>query len=151
MATVTGSCHCSPGLNSFSRTITVAALILFLCSWPSTALAQEILLGTVISIDRDKGIFVLRLDNSKGEAPPLVTIHSGVSDNEAFLPDCVEVGGSVRVWGQYDGESTGSFRANVVRGPGLGQYDRSGVRSRLNRGQGSHQPGRQSGRSRNRR
>lgn len=153
METVTGPCHLMPDWNSFFKTIGISALVFLFCTWPTVAGAQEVLLGTVVSVDRDKGTFVLQLEDSTEDAPLLVTIESGTAKEAPVLPSCVETGEFVRVWGQYAGESTGLFRANVVRGPGMSHQDRSGVRSRLTRGQGNQSgrpSGRQSGRSRGR-
>ncbi len=118
----------------------------------TSVFAQNVVGGTVVSVDRDQGGFVLQTHESQAEYPALLTIQSRGDKNDAMsLPTCVQTGEYVRVWGRYEGEGEGKgvFQADVVRGAGLSHYDKSGVRSRLNRGRKT-QHGRPFRRSRHR-
>ena len=128
----------------------MTAFFVFLFSCLSTqAIAQEVLLGKVVAIDREGGSFSLEIDGTKEDELQIVIIqNSGIEERE-FFPNCIQVGESVRVWGQYDSKNIMNFQADVVRGPGRNHYDKSGVRTRLNRGRGKSL-GRSSGRSRQR-
>jgi len=127
-------------------------LIALLGVWASAADASEVLLGTVVAVDRNQGRITLRVIDTSGggggeSSPESLTI---VTDPEK-IPGSLSSGDTVRVWGNYAAGGKATFRADTIQKSGAGSgADPTGVRSRLGQrgGQGSGQGagGRQSGR-----
>lgn len=119
----------------------------------SVADASEVLLGTVVAIDRDQGRITLKvIDAAGGEQGQTVPESLVIAAAPEKIPSSLSPGDTVRVWGESGGGST--FRADSIRkrGSGGSDSDPTGVRSRLGQGggqgSGSGQGvgGRQSGR-----
>lgn len=128
-------------------------LITLLGVWASVADASEVLLGSVVAVDRSQGRITLRVIDASGggagqSSPESVTI---ITDPEK-IPGGLSSGDTVRVWGDYASGGMATFRADSIqkRGAGGSGADPTGVRSRLGQGggQGGGQGagGRQSGR-----
>lgn len=128
-------------------------LITLLGAWASVADASEVLLGTVVAVDRSQGRITLRVIDTSGgggsqSSPESLTI---VTDPEK-IPGSLSSGDTVRVWGDYASGGRATFRADAIQKSGAGGgADPTGVRSRLGQrggGQGGGQGagGRQSGR-----
>jgi hypothetical protein len=129
--------------------------ILLLGPWQSAARAAEVVLGTVVAVDRDQGRVTLKVIDSSGNGnsngqngAKSVTVM--VSADK--IPDGLTAGDTVRVWGEYSGNGGGvTFRASAIRKRGSANSgnDPTGVRSRLGQGwqggQGSGSTGRGSG------
>jgi len=99
-------------------------LFLFLISAPVPA-GAEMMAGTVLTVDREQGTFVLRTDTRQE-----VEVHTDISP----LPGRMMSGKRVRIWGVYDPDSQ-SFTATDIRGPGKNrQHDPTGVRARIGNG-----------------
>jgi hypothetical protein len=118
--------------------------------WVSVADASEVLLGTVVAIDRGQGRITLKTidaagggQGQAGSESIVITIAPGK------IPGNLSAGDTVRVWGESSGN--GAFKADSIRkrGSGGSGSDPTGVRSRLRQGggQGNGQGagGRQSG------
>jgi hypothetical protein len=112
-------------------------LIIWLGIFISTADASEVLLGTVVAIDRDQGRITLKLIDTSGGSEGRATSGSIVitlAPNK--IPGSVSPGDTIRVWGDYASGGGAKFRADAVRksGSGGGGTDPTGVRSRLGQG-----------------
>jgi hypothetical protein len=106
-------------------------LILWRLLQPAGALAEEVLMGTVVSVDSGKGGFVLRpLGNEDATDDISVKITAQYPHLE------IEPGVTLRVWGEIESESDGRFVAtDIARGDPRGPFsDQTGVRRRLMRG-----------------
>ncbi len=118
----------------------ITALCLFPCA--VTALAEDAVLGTVESLDLDKGEIILKVTESSsdtGQEKGQITVHFDPEN----APCCLSIGKTVRVWGSYAKGSSVIFQAVAVRGnssQGHG-HDPTGVRSRLGRGKGQGRGG----------
>lgn len=119
-------------------------LILLLFVPRTEALADEVRMGTVVSVDSGKGVFVLRpLGNEDAAADLIVSIPSQNADID------IQPGVTLRVWGSLDAETNGRFIAtDIGRGNPTSPFsDQTGVRRRLMRGRfqspggGGHGPG----------
>lgn len=124
--------------------------------WVSVADASDVLLGTVVAVDRSQGRITLRVIDTSGggggqSSPESLTV---ITDPEK-IPGNLSAGDTVRVWGDYASGGRATFRADAIQKSGAGGgADPTGVRSRLGQrgGQGSGQGGgqgaggRQSGR-----
>lgn len=110
------------------------SLSLFLPAW---ATAEEVLMGTVVSIDPGKGMFVLRPLGNEDAADDIIVTISAKCPNLTIEP-----GVTLRVWGAIDAESGGRYVAtDIARGDPRGPFsDQTGVRRRLMRGY-SQSPG----------
>lgn len=107
-------------------------LLIILTLLPGTlqpAMAMDVLLGRIVSIDRQEGTMVLR---PSGKEEP-VTVNF-IPDN---LPGFVREGILVRVWGDFDPQKTEIFQATTIRNSGTG-HDPTGVRERIGRGWRRH-------------
>jgi hypothetical protein len=113
--------------------------ILILLSFfrPLGASAEEVLMGTVVSVDPGKGMFVLRPLGNDDAAEDIIVTLSAKCPNLEIVP-----GATLRVWGELDAGSDGRFLAtDIARGDPRGPFsDRTGVRKRLMRGR-SQAPG----------
>lgn len=128
-------------------------LITWLGIWASAADASEVLLGTVVVIDRDPGRITLKVieasGGGQGQAVPESLVITAAPEK---IPSSLSPGDTIRVWGEYSAGGGATFRADSIRkrGSGGSGSDPTGVRSRLGQGggQGSGQGagGRQSGR-----
>ncbi len=105
------------------------------------AMAQDVLVGRVVSVDRDAGEFVMAIGKSDEEIPEKIIVKKAASKTKEydhdrtalFLPECVQPGNIVRIWGEKSINDSTVFHANFVRGSGLGRHDTSGIRARINR------------------
>lgn len=124
-----------------------------LCLSASAAEASEVLLGVVVSINRDQGRITLKVIDASGSgqgrsAPESLVI--AVAPEK--IPGSISPGDTIRVWGEYSSGGGATFQADSIRKRGSGNNgtDPTGVRSRLGKGggQGSGKGagGRQSGR-----
>ncbi len=111
--------------------------------------AADMLLGTVASVDRETGEIVLQLDELPDKtAYPAQSKTITVKISPDHIPECVAIGKTVRVWGEYINGGGPVFQAEHIRGGGFGRgmnADPTGVRSRLGRGRGGHNGGRGGG------
>jgi hypothetical protein len=127
---------------------------LFIFPGPSRLFASDYILGQVVSVDRQKGEFVLRvkqpvaLEKDKNSSEnrdddmvqeqdksTLITVQLSDTDGrQPFLPGAVRPGEFVRIWGSFIDTERHEFQAVDVRGTRNWSTDRSGVRSRLERG-----------------
>lgn len=88
----------------------------------------EMLMGTVVHVDRTHQSFTLKPESGGGET---ITVQA-----DTALPGCVTPGEMIRVWGTFTGKGA-RFEASDVRGMrGRFRNDPTGVRSRLERGLG---------------
>ena len=94
-------------------------------------------MGTVLSVDPGKGVFVLRPLGNEDAADDIIVTISAKCPNLAIVP-----GATLRVWGGIGAESDGRFVAtDIARGDPRGPFsDQTGVRRRLMRGY-SQSPG----------
>ena len=114
--------------------------------------AEEIILGRIISIDRDKGAVAMEvvdgpddMRDDAGQKPKVIMLE------QKALADDIRENTLVRVWGNVD-KGTGRFSASKSyftdsRGKGqggnsggemgAGQHDATGVRQRIGRGSGA--------------
>ena len=89
--------------------------------------AMDVLLGRIVSIDRQAGAMVL---TPSGE-DRRITVHFS-PDN---LPVFVREGSLVRVWGAFDSHGTDLFQASSIRNGSIGTgHDPTGVRGRIGNG-----------------
>lgn len=104
-----------------------------------SAWAKNVLLGTVVSIDRGKGEMIVRLNDpryffSEGSrqeeetAPETITVYF-LPDR---LPENIKKGKLVRLWGSIEPNVYLKFKATYIRNVSrkVG-YDPTGVRSRI--------------------
>ena len=122
----------------------ILSCVVVLCS--SITMAQEVVIGHVVSVNRDTGEFILQVTDEHNGLEKFITITKAVNEKFLFLPKCVEPGNFVRIWGDLETTNNNVFHADIVRGPSDGSRDSSGIRSRINRGM-SRQYGRQQNRS----
>ena len=91
---------------------------------PSLACA-EMVAGTVLSVDRDRSVFVLGITEQHN-----IEVHTAIHP----LPGRVASGKKVRIWGTYNTENN-SFTATDIRGPGRYlRHDPTGARARITSG-----------------
>lgn len=118
-------------------------LITGISIWASVAEASEVLLGTVVAIDRDRGSITLKVIDAEGGGQGQTVPESLViAAAPEKIPSSLSPGDTVRVWGEYSSGGGGTFRADSIRkrGSGSNGTDPTGVRSRLGKGgQGSGQ------------
>lgn len=124
------------------RRITIL-LIILLHSIGGPAEAFDTVLGTVVSVDREKGEMIVRLTRS----PALLQKKS--EQGQAFASDVtvhftrdslckgIKNGELVRLWGSFESGSTNTFTAaHIRRGSRRSRDDPTGVRSRLGKFRG---------------
>ncbi|WP_456386434.1 hypothetical protein [Desulfolithobacter sp.] len=106
----------------------VASLTAGVILIPPLPCLAEMLIGTVVHVDRDHHAFTLKPESSDGET---VTVRA-----DSALPGCVTPGETIRIWGAFTADGT-RFEASDIRGMrGRFRNDPTGVRSRLERGLG---------------
>lgn len=106
-----------------------------------SAWAKNVLLGTVVSIDRGKGEMIVRLNDSTSffsegsgqeeeTAPETITVYFSPDR----LPEDIKKGKLVRLWGSIEPNVYLKFKATYIRNVSrkVG-YDPTGVRSRIGR------------------
>jgi len=99
-------------------------LLLVIISAPVPA-GAEMMAGTVVSVDREQGTFVLRTEGQQE-----VQVHTGISQ----LPWRMIAGKKIRIWGKY-GPDDKNFTATDIRGSGNKRHhDPTGVRARIGNG-----------------
>ncbi len=110
--------------------------LLWLCA--AAVRAEEAVLGTVETIDPEKGELTLKITDSSAQQGQQITV---LFDPEN-MPCCIGIGKTVRVWGSY-AQGTGRFQAVTVTGASFHghRHDPTGVRSRLGRGRGQGRGG----------
>jgi len=124
------------------RSYLILLIILFnLAAIP--ARCEDVVLGTVASVDRKSGEVVLHLtewseskdnQNEDGDIPERITVQFA----PGRLPGYISVGETVRVWGKYPQDNTKMFQVQSI-GKGYFQRPKSdptGVRRRLGRSRG---------------
>ena len=105
----------------------------------SSAWAKNVLLGTVVSIDREKGEMIVRLngspsffsdgsDQEEETVPETITVYFSPDR----LPGDIRDGKMVRLWGNIESNIYFKFKATYIRNVSrrLG-HDPTGVRSRI--------------------
>ncbi len=117
------------------RFVVILNLVFHLSAVP--AFAADVLLGTIRSVDREKGemlVDVLDYDGDAEELPESVTIRVAPEHLAGPIP----AGEVVRIWGNFVRGSSHMFDAATIRGRSfhLRGRDPTGVRSRLGRGRG---------------
>ncbi len=104
-------------------------LILFIISAAAPA-AAEMITGTVVSVDREQKVFLLRTDTRQ---------EIEVQANR--LPKRLISGRQIRVWGDYT-VAHKKFTATDIRGAGKNRHhDQTGVRARIGNGKYCLKPG----------
>lgn len=107
-----------------------------------SAWAKNVLLGTVVSINREKGEMIVRLNN------PRYFFSDGSDQEEETAPETITVyfspdrlsedirdGKLVRLWGSIESNVYFKFKATYIRNVSRGEgHDPTGVRSRIGRG-----------------
>ena len=116
---------------------------------PSTAFAQDILIGRVVSVDGHAGVFVLDVQDCLGQtefAGSQITV--GIKDGN--LSHRLVPGKLVRVWARPVGDDKDFLWAQRVSSLSSfgGGSDRTGVRYRLNRGSSFGRSGMSEGKGR---
>ncbi len=108
------------------RLIIIYLTFLFLLTMHGLLPAAEpqLIIGTVVSVDRDSSKVTLKVPGAQGEPSREVVI----TVSEGWIPWGVRPGRTARAWGRM-GKQGLSFSATAVR-PGIGA-DRTGIRSRL--------------------
>ncbi|MGE0087700.1 MAG: hypothetical protein AB7S75_25090 [Desulfococcaceae bacterium] len=96
-------------------------------------------MGTVESVNPDKGEMILKITDSSENSGQKITVHFDAED----MPCCIGIGKTVRVWGSYAEGNSANFQAVSVRGNSFqgNGHDPTGVRSRLGRGRGQGRGG----------
>lgn len=114
-------------------------LVLFFLFAAHTAGASDVILGTIKSINPEKGELIIDvMDTSAGfpaqEKEILVQINPGNTDLSGL-----RTGKLIRLWGNFVKDSPGIFEAGSLSQGGMHgrKSDPTGVRSRLGRGRGS--------------
>lgn len=107
------------------RGILILIVISFL--WPLSIAAKEVLVGTVVSVDRENGDVVIRPIGSPAEEKDItMKIPSG------GLPGYVKPGATLRIWGTAPGPTHGFIPQRFTAGdPRRPMADPTGVRQRL--------------------
>lgn len=107
----------------------------------STAWAKDVLLGTVVSIDRGKGEMIVRINDSsyffnddsdqeEETTPETITVYFSPDR----LPEDIRDGKLVRLWGSIEPDVYFKFKATYIRNASRGVgHDPTGVRSRIGR------------------
>ncbi|MCP4107410.1 MAG: hypothetical protein GY749_18005 [Desulfobacteraceae bacterium] len=142
------------GIDKKSKKMRQSLFILIFISYLAAipCMAEEFLMGTVTSLDKENGKMTIQPDtadvkNAKSETntPDKITVMFE-SEN---LPGCVEKGKIIRVWGDYVKEKTKTLKAKTIKGAGFRGHenDPTGVRCRLGKGRGK---GKGKGRGRHR-
>ncbi|OQY60494.1 MAG: hypothetical protein B6245_01150 [Desulfobacteraceae bacterium 4572_88] len=117
----------------------VGVLIILSYFMPSFAMSADVILGKIISAEQESGKFVVRVlgdDISEAEKDGGSTKDITVEIPQSRLPEHVEVGSTVRIWGSYVQGNTMKFQAHSIsKGNSMRhRSDPTGVRSRLDRG-----------------
>jgi hypothetical protein len=138
-------------------------LTFVVCLWGTTSAAEQVIVGRVISIDREKGMLgvqkitgslpsaqktVPRFSPSPQKSQPLTTssdVTVSVKSNISY--NWIKPGTIIRIWGEFD-KTSGRLVAKKLRTAGFKQFfsDPTGVRRRLEKGC-TIMPGRGSGKS----
>ena len=104
--------------------------LLILILTPAFA-GAEMMAGTVLSVDREQGVFVLRTDSQQD-----LRVHTDISP----LPRRMVKGKRIRIWGAYEPGSN-RFTATDIRGPGKNlHHDQTGVRARITKSKYCRKP-----------
>lgn len=105
-----------------SKYFLLQLLILILA--PAIA-GAEMVSGTVLSVDREQGVIILRTDSQQA-----LRVHTDISP----LPRRMIAGKRIRIWGAYE-PGINRFTATDIRGPGKSpHHDPTGVRARIGNG-----------------
>lgn len=118
------------------RLITIL-LIILLHTISGPVEAFDAILGTVVSVDREKGEMIVHLKESPD------SLQENSEQGEAFVSDLIvhfmpdrlckgiKNGELVRLWGSFEYGSINTFKAAHIRRGGRRRCDPTGVRSRL--------------------
>jgi len=119
-------------------------LILIFSSYASAVQAADVILGTVNSINHEKGEMVINvidilahdLELENGQNQETIVVKFDPKDSE-FLN--ISSGRLIRVWGNYINDSSKIFKSQSMSQRGFNgrKNDPTGVRSRLGRGKAS--------------
>jgi hypothetical protein len=107
-------------------------ILFFLCLFrPDWAFSEEMLIGTIVTVDTGKETFVLR---PLGNTDAAWDIHVNIPPKCPNLT--LEPGVKLRVWGDFHPGSDNRFAAtSIARGDSCGRgSDQTGVRRRLMQG-----------------
>jgi hypothetical protein len=108
--------------------ILINILLLILCS---PIRAEDVILGTLISVDEQNGKLLIRHLGGDDKNTEDITV---IMDKD-FRLDQVEIGSVVRVWGSYLDAKTTLFRCTKISSERFrSQDDPTGVRFRLRMG-----------------
>lgn len=124
-------------MRNFTKFLIIFASVLFIQAGSAThAHAMDALLGEVVSIDAENRQLTVSVDGS-GEHRG--ARHVVVSYDRRSLPDFVQPGAVVRLWGEFISNDRSVFRIQTLHnGECLHGNDPTGVRSRLKQGRGQH-------------
>jgi hypothetical protein len=104
-------------------------LISFFCLICTPCLATEAILVKIVSVDRVKGRMTVQVLNPSGSDAAAEQLTVLFSPDQ--LPKHLEIGDTMRLWGNYLQEGTNTFQAQAIRGHYGRKKDPTGVRSRL--------------------
>jgi hypothetical protein len=106
----------------------------------SPAISMDVISGTVVAIEREKGVLFLRVADQPGmvKADSKVKVDKTPKEITVRIPPerlskGIVIGKKVQVWGDYATSKTAIFRAQHIRGKHFQgvRADPTGVRSRL--------------------
>lgn len=114
-------------------------ILIFLVIIP--AAAADVILGTVVSLDRDTGKMTVRLsggfngDNAPGDNAGTEII--AVKFTAGQLEKSIKEGQLIRLWGRFDSGAQNVFQATEIeRSDRQNRFDPTGVRGRLGKRRG---------------
>jgi hypothetical protein len=123
------------------RTVLHLLICVMLNGWLSTASAEDLFLGRVLSVDRDAGrLSVVLIDASDGlVGEENDGKHIEVTIPPDRLPKYLSPGSVIRIWADRPGEAAGLNATRVIAlGHGARGNDPTGVRRRIGRSQGMY-------------
>jgi len=116
-------------------------LIVTFAAWPLHAMAEDVLVANVVSVNREQGSIIVKKITAGGKASPQET-GGGISASEIrvsvdknIFPGDLRPGAAIRIWGEFDRHS-GGLIAKRIRSADYGGLlsDPTGVRRRLGDG-----------------
>ncbi len=123
------------------RTLLLLLICVTVNGWFSSASAEDLFLGRVLSVDRDAGrLSVVLIEGADGmEGDGIAGKSVEVAIHPARLPKYLPSGSIVRIWGDMPGE-TGTLNATrlYALGHGASGKDLTGVRRRIGKSRGQY-------------